>query len=469
MPKKQKISKRLDGLFKDVKPEENQGKRGSKPGAGKDAPPPQADASPASSVTATPVGVPKPDPSPKPASLPAPTPAKTSRRHTGTLLPLSDPIPSDSSPGSAYSTTLQLGEENWAILRMVDENQGRTFTTDEQLLIRQVTDQLSLALENAQLFQETKKRAEETAVLNELGRALASRLTLDQVVSEVYRGVRRLLNAKNFYIAFYDRENKEILFPQNVTESATDLNITRMPLGQGITAHMIATGESVLITNGTDEWSKERGLISAGEPAKSYLGTPILVGNEAIGALAVQDYQEYNVYTQDDLELLQAFANQASIAIQNARLFEEISERQKAQERSEANLRTLFSAMDDVVLVINSDGRYEQIAPTNPSLLVRPPDEMLGKIFHEFLPQDIADNFLGKVREALSSDEKIAFEYELNIGGQPLWFLANLTKLDNTRVFWIARDITERKKAEEAIRRRNEYLAVSAEISLPAR
>ncbi|GMV34004.1 MAG: hypothetical protein DCC59_07935 [Chloroflexi bacterium] len=464
MPKKQKISKRLDGLFKDVKPEENPGKRGSKPGAGKDAPPPQADASPASSVTATPVGVPKPDPSPKPASLPAPTPAKTSRRHTGTLLPLSDPIPSDSSPGSAYSTTLQLGEENWAILRMVDENQGRTFTTDEQLLIRQVTDQLSLALENAQLFQETKKRAEETAVLNELGRALASRLTLDQVVSEVYRGVRRLLNAKNFYIAFYDRENKEILFPQNVTESATDLNITRMPLGQGITAHMISTGESVLITNGTDEWSKERGLIPAGEPAKSYLGTPILVGNEAIGALAVQDYQEYNVYTQDDLELLQAFANQASIAIQNARLFEEISERQKAQERSEANLRTLFSAMDDVVLVINSDGRYEQIAPTNPSLLVRPPDEMLGKIFHEFLPQDIADNFLGKVREALSSDEKIAFEYELNIGGQPLWFLANLTKLDNTRVFWIARDITERKKAEEAIRRRNEYLAVSAEI-----
>ena len=47
---------------------------------------------------------------------------------------------------------------------------------------------------------------------------------------------------------------------------------------------------------------------------------------------------------------------------------------------------------------------------------------------------------------------------------KPYWFLANLSKLDENNVFWVARDITERKKSEEAIRRRNEYLAVSAEI-----
>ncbi|HNH26545.1 MAG TPA: response regulator, partial [Anaerolineales bacterium] len=104
------------------------------------------------------------------------------------------------------------------------------------------------------------------------------------------------------------------------------------------------------------------------------------------------------------------------------------------------------------------------IAPTNPSLLVRTPSDMLGKTFHELLPIDIADSFLSKVQEALISDTKVQFEYELAISGQLFWFLATLTKLDENSVFWVARDITERKKSEEAIQRRNQYLAVSAEI-----
>ena len=456
MPKKPKINKRLDDLFKKVQPEETSRGKPVKPRVKKEAPPPS------DSKTAAPHPAPEAIPSPKPAS----TPVKSVRRQTGTLTLPGAYLPP--APGmkaeSSYSSTIQLGEDQWATLRLVDEDAQRSFSTDEQMLIRQVTDQLSLALENAQLFQETVERAEETTALNELGRSLASRLTLDQVVAEVYNGIRRLLNAKNFYIAFYERETNEIYFPQNVSESEADLEITRMPLGDGITSYMIRNAKSILISNGTDEWMKSHGLKSLGEPARSFLGVPILVGDEAIGAIAIQDYAAHNAYSQRDLELLEAFSNQASIAIQNAKLFQEITDRQKAQERSEADLRSLFSAMDDVVIVINRDGRYEQIAPTNPSLLVRPPEEMIGKTFHEFLPGQVADRFLEKVREALASETNISFEYELEVGGKLLWFSANLTKLDENRIFWVARDITESKKAEAAIQRRNEYLAVSAEI-----
>ncbi|MBK7449919.1 MAG: hypothetical protein IPJ47_11005 [Anaerolineales bacterium] len=66
--------------------------------------------------------------------------------------------------------------------------------------------------------------------------------------------------------------------------------------------------------------------------------------------------------------------------------------------------------------------------------------------------------------EALNSESKVQFEYKLPIEGRLFWFLATLSRLDEDSVFWVARDITERKIAEEGIRRRNEYLAVSAEI-----
>ena len=69
---------------------------------------------------------------------------------------------------------------------------------------------------------------------------------------------------------------------------------------------------------------------------------------------------------------------------------EERRERRRVEEElrtSEAELRALFEAMADVILVIDGEGRYLKVAPTNPSLLYKPPAEMLGKTVHELLYQ----------------------------------------------------------------------------------
>ena len=66
------------------------------------------------------------------------------------------------------STAFRTDENNWATLKVVDELEQRTWGTEEQMLVKQVADQLSLALENARLFEETQLRAEEMAVLNDL-------------------------------------------------------------------------------------------------------------------------------------------------------------------------------------------------------------------------------------------------------------------------------------------------------------
>jgi PAS domain S-box-containing protein len=127
-------------------------------------------------------------------------------------------------------------------------------------------------------------------------------------------------------------------------------------------------------------------------------------------------------------------------------------------------LRALFSSMEDIVLVYDRDGRYVRIAPTNPARLIKPPEELLGRLIHDVLPKETADRFLSAIRQTLDGSETNQLEYDLIVENETYWFLANLTKLDEDKIFWVARDITERKKSEEAIRRRNEYLAASAEI-----
>ncbi len=142
-------------------------------------------------------------------------------------------------------------------------------------------------------------------------------------------------------------------------------------------------------------------------------------------------------------------------------------ERQEAREalaKSEADLRALFSSMQDVVLVVDKDTRYVRIAPTNPSRLFQPPEELLGKRMDELLPAETHEPFHQAINKALETNEVIQIEYKLPIEGQEYWFLANISRLNDEQVFWVARDITERKKAEEALQRRSDYLAASSEI-----
>ena len=75
----------------------------------------------------------------------------------------------------------------------------RTWSQDEQLLVKQVADQLSLALENARLFQETQSRAEELSVLNEMGRELSTKLDPAAIAEVVYRYTSRLMDTEQLF------------------------------------------------------------------------------------------------------------------------------------------------------------------------------------------------------------------------------------------------------------------------------
>ncbi|MGA2226780.1 MAG: MEDS domain-containing protein, partial [Syntrophobacteraceae bacterium] len=140
----------------------------------------------------------------------------------------------------------------------------------------------------------------------------------------------------------------------------------------------------------------------------------------------------------------------SQLAAANEEMRKEIAERKrvdKALQDSEGELRTLFAAMMDVVLVLDSEGRYVKIAPTNPLNLYRPVEELLGKKIHEVLPKEDADKILHQIQRALESHQTINFEYKLNIGSREVWFDSTVSPLTENSVFWIARDITERKRA----------------------
>src|SRR2546427_244396 len=112
-----------------------------------------------------------------------------------------------------------------------------------------------------------------------------------------------------------------------------------------------------------------------------------------------------------------------------------------ATRNADAELEALSAAINDVILVLDAEGRYVKIAPTNPSLLYRPAGELLGKTLREVFDGAQADQFMEYIRTALETRTTVHFEYRLSIGGRELWFSGAISPMSGDQVVLVGRDI----------------------------
>jgi transcriptional regulator with GAF, ATPase, and Fis domain len=273
MPKKKPIDKRLKNLFEDVKPE--QASAETKPASSKRA----FEDSPNQPITIR-------------QSEIAHQPAQMVSHITQTE--------------SVMTLAFQAGQNSWATLQVMDEVEQRKWSQDEQLLVKQVADQLSLALENARLFQETQRRAEELTVFNELGNELSTKLDTGGIADVIYKYTSRLMSTKNFYIALYDEKNDEKSYPLAFEEGQRlDLKPSKVS-GRGFTDHIIKSKKIVFAPDNVLRHMNVLGinfvpLSEDDTPSQCWLGVPMLIGDRVLGVISVQSVDTPNLYDEHDL------------------------------------------------------------------------------------------------------------------------------------------------------------------------
>lgn len=116
--------------------------------------------------------------------------------------------------------------------------------------------------------------------------------------------------------------------------------------------------------------------------------------------------------------------------------------------QSEAELRGLFEAMDDVVLVLDQEGRYRQVVSANACDLYLPAAELQGKRIGELFPPDQAQFFLTIIRQVLATGQSQEVEYALTLAAKTVWFSARCSPMTADQVIWVARNISDRKRME---------------------
>jgi len=227
------------------------------------------------------------------------------------------------------------------------------FTERELGLLNMIAGQAAIALENAHLFEERRRQITELSILNQTGQALSCTLQPSDLMELIYTQVAQVLDARNFYIALYDIDQDRITFPLAYEHGVQRVGPHLAPQaeewqprqhGRGITEYIIQSKRAFWIPNRVPERLADLGIEAIGEPARSWLGVPILWGDQVLGVIAVQNDEEEDVYDSEHLDLLMTIAGQASAALRNTQLFSEINLMTEnlerlVQERTEALAR----------------------------------------------------------------------------------------------------------------------------------
>jgi GAF domain-containing protein/CheY-like chemotaxis protein len=225
---------------------------------------------------------------------------------------------------SAVWVPLVIGDETRGVISLQNIDREGAFSDSDVELLTTLAASLSVALENVRLIDETSQRLAELATVNEVGNALASQLELDNLLELVGEEIRRTFEADLVYVALRDPSGERIEFPYYF-EGGERGQQPPMTYGEGLTTRIMQSREPLLLNRESD-WASI-GSRGVGTLAKSYLGVPILLGDEAIGAVSVQSTTQEGRFRETDARLLSTIAANVGVAIQNARLYQEAHRR----------------------------------------------------------------------------------------------------------------------------------------------
>ena len=222
-------------------------------------------------------------------------------------------------PKSALFAPLVVGSEARGVISLQNIDREHAFSESDVKLLTTLASSLSVALENVRLVDEMRQRLAELGTINSVGQALAAQLDLTALIELVGDKMRETFNADIVYVAMLDAGRGIIEFPYH-NEDGNREPQSPLRVGEGLTSRILETRDVLLLNS--DVQRPAFGPV-IGTPARSFLGVPILVGDEAIGAIAVQSTREEGRFDEADARLLATIAAGVGVAIQNAKLYEE--------------------------------------------------------------------------------------------------------------------------------------------------
>lgn len=231
-------------------------------------------------------------------------------------------LPSETGIFAWMGVPLNTGADTIGLISIGSRDPAIIYTTAQCDLLQAIADQTSGAIVKARLLQESERRARQLSLLNEIGIDLTSTLNLNLLLKRILVSAIEILDCEAGSLFMVDQQTYELVFEVVISPVANNLQGSRLPAGTGLVGRSIEEGNPLLANNARQDidWYEKTDL-QTGFDTQDLLVVPMRVQDRVIGAIEVINKRNGAPFSEMDQDLLTAFTSQASIAIENARLY----------------------------------------------------------------------------------------------------------------------------------------------------
>jgi len=278
-------------------------------------------------------------------------------------------------PGMASTLAVPLLHKKRSIgaLNILSRDRDR-YSERDAAILRQFAAHVATALVNARLFEQQRQDAEAFETLAEIGREVAAVLDLGELLSRIAQLTRRVVDYRTFGILLLNEATQELEMKIAV-QFGEKMALPTVPVGEGLVGYAALHREAVLVP----DVAQDPRYIKVVDDVRSELAVPILSKDRCIGVFDLES-PELDAFTKRDVEILTLLASQAAVAIENARLYEEVTKNEARMEKELRFAKRVQAALLPTTLPKRIKG-VDLAADFSPA-------RELGGDFHDFLVPD---------------------------------------------------------------------------------
>ena len=366
--------------------------------------------------------------------------------------------------GSEVDVPVRIGGEVGGVL-VAESRQLDDFDQDDFNVLTAAAQQTGLALEKARLLATERRRADELDALYTTLREITVELELPTLLQAIVERAAGLLGASGGELGLYDEEQNLIRIVVSHELEGDHIGFCHGP-GEGAMGRVLENGEPLLI----EEYQSWEGRLSPYQDIHATLAVPLKVGDRLVGVFTTISKELERRFTNEDLHFLTLFAQQASVAIENARLYKnaqmEIAERAKIEadiQYQKEYFEALFINNPVAVVTADMDGVIVSWNPMAEKLFGYSQDEVVGRHLDDIVAADgsIHQEALGYTKQVISTGQVRTTVRRTRKDGSmvdaELLALPVIVAEEMVGFISIYHDIGERLRMEREIRKQKEY------------
>lgn len=333
----------------------------------------------------------------------------------------------------------RLGARNYLIKPFSD--------TEARAVIDQALRERRLRRDKERLTTSLQQRVQELTVLSRIGKSVTGLMSQEELLERIVEASVYITQAEEGFLLLRDTQTNELYLRAAKNLGEQRAQSLRMPIDDSLAGQVVRTGKPIRL----DMQRAGTALkVKTGFLVRAILQVPLLVGDQVIGVLAVDNTQSSRHFSENDQYLLATLADYASIAIENARLYEQVK-------LSEKRYKDLFANAYDLIFMLDRELRITSINNVGTQLVGYPVTDLLGRPLWAFCAPTSWQAAEPRLRDLLDGKSVAPFELELTRRDQePVYLEVSAQVMQNgglrpAGLHCIARNLTDRRRLEQQL------------------